>query len=77
MDSKTIKFFIASLKRKAAAGNDQIPSKIIKDPLDVFLGLITFLVDLSLKSGCLPKIFKEAIILPIHKGDNPRRGREL
>ena len=72
-DSKTIKFFIEFLKTKTAAGNDQIPSKFIKDHLAVLLGPIIYLVNLSLNPGCFPKIFKEAIIRSKHKGGNPEQ----
>jgi hypothetical protein len=62
--AKTIK----SLKNSRAAGIDGIPVLVYKLGAEVLAGPIARMVNVSLATGIVPKAFKRALVIPIHKG---------
>lgn len=63
---------IDSLKSNAAAGPDGISPKIVKRLKLQLIPLLIGLVNLIFMSGSFPSILKEAIVRPIHKGDDKK-----
>ena len=51
--------------------NDLIPMKIIKQILPSIIEPFTHIINLSLSTGIMPEICKNAIVTPIHKGGDP------
>ena len=58
---------LKSLKRKSAAGWDDLPPCMLKDCARVISGPLTHLINLSLTSGTVPNDWKIAKVTPIHK----------
>ena len=58
---------LKSLKRSKAAGPDELPPGMIKDCRNEILNPLTYLVNLSLRSGRVPSLWKVARVTPIHK----------
>ncbi|PZC76581.1 hypothetical protein B5X24_HaOG204421 [Helicoverpa armigera] len=71
-DPTEIQNIILSLKPNSAPGYDKISSKLIRLAAPVLTDPITYLCNLSLEQGTYPKIFKIALISPIHKSDDKR-----
>ena len=66
---------LCSLSDKKATGVDDIPSKLLKVSAIEITPIVTFLVNLSLKSGTFPCRWKKARICPVYKGgDNTDPG---
>jgi hypothetical protein len=59
---------ISRLKCTEAVGFDGIPVRVLKLGADVLASPIARLVNVSLSTGIVPKDFKTALVLPIHKG---------
>ena len=59
---------IESLKNTTSLGVDMIPTKAWKLGVEILAGPITKLINLSLISGKVPKLFKCALVHPVHKG---------
>ena len=58
---------LRALKRKKATGLDNLPSALLKDCADAIAGPLSHLINLSLKTGTVPLIWKKARITPLHK----------
>ena len=58
---------LKALKRKKATGLDNLPSALLKDCADAIAGLLSHHINLSLKTGTVPLIWKKARITPLHK----------
>ena len=50
-----------------STGLDGIPARFIKDAAEVIKGPITYIVNLSLRSGIFPNEMKLAKVIPLHK----------
>ncbi|XP_072047173.1 uncharacterized protein [Amphiura filiformis] len=59
---------LCTLSDKKATGVDDIPSKLLKVSAIEITPIVTFLVNLSLKSGTFPCRWKKARICPVYKG---------
>ena len=58
---------LKSMKRKKATGIDELPACMIKDCAKAISQPLTFIVNLSLKSGVFPTVWKRAKINPVYK----------
>ena len=61
---------LKSLKRKSAAGWDDLPPCMLKDCARVISGPLTHPINLSLTSGTVPNDWKIAKVTPIHKSSS-------
>ena len=62
---------LKTLDRKKSTGLDELPPGMIKDCAAEISKPLAFIINLSITSGEVPSIWKEAKIVPIHKsGDN-------
>jgi hypothetical protein len=59
---------IGRLKCTEAVGFDGIPVRVLKLGADILASPITRFVNVSLSTCIVPKDFKTALVLPIHKG---------
>lgn len=66
-DLTEVATIINSLKSTNCAGVDNISTRVIKENIFIFAGLVTHICNLALGSGRFPGVFKTAIIIPIHK----------
>lgn len=67
-DSTGIKGVICNLKNRCAPGDDGVSTGILKRFRDILCYPIRHLCNLRLTSGVFPAIFKQATVVPIHKG---------
>ena len=58
---------LKSLKRKKAAGWDNLPPGMMKDAAKEISVPLTYIINLSLKSGLVPEDWKIAKVTPLHK----------
>ena len=49
---------------------DAIPTNLIKENMDILAPTIALIVNKSLETGCMPAIYKEAIVTPLIKKQN-------
>ena len=78
--STEVELIVKTLKGKSASGFDQIHTKALKAVLTSILEPLTYLINLSLRSGVFPSILKKARIIPLHKGgphDDPSYFRPI
>ena len=61
---------IKSMKAKKSTGFDEVSNKLIKDLKDVIKTPIMDIINMSLCTGKVPSAWKEAKIIPLHKGGN-------
>ena len=61
---------LKSLKRRKAAGCDDLPPGILKDAAYALSSPLTHLINLSLTTGLVPNKWKIAKVTPIHKKGN-------
>ena len=61
---------LKSLKRRKAAGCDNLPPGILKDAAYALSSPLTHLINLSLTTGLVPNKWKIAKVTPIHKKGN-------
>jgi hypothetical protein len=59
---------LKNLKKRKAAGVDQIPPGMLKDAASVLAGPLTFLINLSLRTSTVPRDWKVSRVIPLHKG---------
>ena len=64
---KKIKTYITSLSSDKAI-TDQLPLRIIKSILPIIISSITYIVNLSLRTGQFLDSCKQAVVTPIFKG---------
>ena len=65
--SEKIKTYITSLSSDKAI-TDQLPLRILKSILPIIISSITYIVNLSLRTGQFPDSCKQAVVTPIFKG---------
>ena len=72
---RSITKIIRSLNDTSALGVDMIPTKAWKLGVEILAGPIATLINLSLCTGKVPKLFKQAKVHPVHKGSgkDPRQ----
>lgn len=58
---------LRKLKPKRSFGADGIPAFVVKGCSDLFVPILHHLFNLSLRTGVFPTIWKEAIVVPVHK----------
>ena len=58
---------LAKLKRKKATGIDNLPPGMLKDAAPILAKPLTYVINLSLKSGIVPTDWKIAKVIPLHK----------
>ena len=71
---------LSQLKRRKSTGSDDLPAGMIKDCKKVVAKPLAFIINLSLRTGVFPSIWKNAKITPVHKkGDtkNPENFRSI
>ena len=68
IDEEYIYNQLHKLSSNKATGNDEIPCKLIKLAINSILAPITYIVNLSLTTGCFPQKWKNARICPVFKG---------
>lgn len=61
-----------SLKSRKVGGLNQIPAFIYKILEPLILNPLTHIINLSLRSCKFPDIWKKALVIPIHKGGDPK-----
>ena len=61
---------IKSLKNSTSVGTDQIPTATWKLGVEILAGPVARLVNLSLSTGKVPKLFKSALVHTVYKGDD-------
>lgn len=59
---------LKNLKKRKAAGVDQIPPGMLKDAASVLAGPLSFLINLSLRTSTVPSDWKISKVIPLHKG---------
>ena len=72
--------YVNEIPRNKATGLDEIPTGILKDSIEYIVEPITHIINLSLKTGKIPKVWKQARVTPIHKGGdntNPSNYRPI
>lgn len=62
---------LRALPNKMTAGNDLIPSFLVKDCAPVFTPPLLILFNLILKTGTFPEVWKMARVCPVLKCDSP------
>ncbi|XP_057302789.1 uncharacterized protein LOC130636955 [Hydractinia symbiolongicarpus] len=63
---------LQSLKRKKAAGWDNLPPGILKDAATVLSGPLAHIINLSLQTATVPTEWKIAKVTPIYKGGDTK-----
>lgn len=63
---------LKTLHRHKSTGLDELPPGIIKDCAAEISKPLTFIINLSIISGKVPSLWKEAKIVPIHKGGDKK-----
>lgn len=58
---------IKSLKNGKSPGRDGISSMLLKSTYSSYLDVITYIINLSFKTGVFPDKLKNAVVVPIHK----------
>eukprot|EP00794_Sanderia_malayensis_P015479 gene15479-17059_t len=58
---------LANLKRMKAAGIDNLPPGMLIDAAPILAKPLTYLINLSLKTGIVPTDWKVAKVIPLHK----------
>jgi len=58
---------LKNLKRNKASGLDNFPPGLLKDAALVLTKRLTFIINLSLKTGIVPSEWKVAKVIPLYK----------
>ena len=61
---------LKTLNVHKATGIDDLPCKLIRDCAEVISKPLAYIVNLSLRSGVIPKNWKVALVKPLHKSGN-------
>ena len=64
---------LRSLKRRKAAGPDELPPGMIKDCRNEILDPLTYIINLSLRNGKVPSLWKIARVVPVFKSGNIKK----
>lgn len=66
---------IRKLKPKLTSGTDHVPNFIVKGCSNLFAPILEHIFNISLSKGIFPSLWKESIVVPIHKtGDTSQVG---
>ena len=57
-----------SLKARKSGGANQIPAFVYQTLEPLILNPLTYIINLSLKCNVFPNVWKQALVIPIHKG---------
>ncbi len=68
ISSKDVMTAAASLRPKKSCGNDGIPLFLVKGTASILSEALAYIFNLSLRSGCFPVQWKQAILTPVFKG---------
>ena len=71
---------LKSLKRKKSTGLDNLPSNLLKDCASSISNPLTYIINLSLDTCTVPRIWKKAMIIPTFKSgsvSNPENYRPI
>lgn len=71
MDTEDIMEIIGKLKT-SAPGHDNICASLIKSVSSTIVEPLTYIFNLSLQKGCVPKDLKIAKVIPLHKSGDTR-----
>lgn len=71
-DEKEVREIIIDMRADAAMGWDGISSKILKSCLSTLLPVITHICNISMSTGCFPRVFKQAVVHPIFKNGDKK-----
>jgi hypothetical protein len=66
---------LKKLKRHKSTGIDNLPPGMLKDVAHEIASPISYLINLSLRSGQVPSEWKIAQVIPLHKSGNTEIGR--
>ena len=66
-----VHFYLSSLDPSKATGPDGISARILRQTVDSTTTSVTELLNLSLRSGCVPKEWKKSNVVPIPKTSPP------
>ncbi|KAJ8711160.1 hypothetical protein PYW07_008402 [Mythimna separata] len=66
-DAEEIDCLIRGLRLNSAMGWDGIPATVIYSARNILIPVICHVFNLALASGVFPKVFKKAVVHPIHK----------
>ena len=69
-DTNEVLKIVNSLKSSKASGHDEVSNSLLKQIIMNIVTPLTFLLNLSLSTGCFPECFKLAKVIPIHKKDD-------
>ena len=58
---------LKALNPSKATGHDNIPARFLKDSAEIISPQITHIINLSIKQGTFPQIFKIARVTPLYK----------
>lgn len=73
VDTEEILEAIQKVKPKRSVGADSIPSFIVKGCAELFAPLLKHVFNLSLRTGVFPSLWKNSVVVPIHKsGDTSK-----
>ena len=66
-----VHFYVSSLDPNKATGPDGISARMLRQTADSITTSVTELLNLSLRSGCVPKEWKKSNVVPIPKTSPP------
>ena len=58
------------LKPKLSSGHDDIPTKVLKEIMDIVCSPLSHVINLSFSTGIVPDNFKIAKVVPIYKSSD-------
>ena len=58
---------LRELKRHKATGIDELPANLLKDCSSEISYPLSFIINLSLRTGVIPSEWKTAVVTPLHK----------
>jgi hypothetical protein len=61
---------LAMIRRNKSVGPDGIPGAILKMGGEAMIPYLSRLLDITINNGTIPRDWKKAIVVPIHKGDH-------
>lgn len=67
-DPSEVEHILLSLKNNSSSGWDNIPTTFLKQARHIIIPPLVKLLNMCIEQGKFPKVFKKAIIHPIHKG---------
>ena len=71
VDANTIILTIKNLRPINSVGSDGITLRFVRDALCAILPFLTCIINTSLVTGVFPEAWKHALVVPLHKIDDP------